>query len=154
MQSQCSCKLSMWRWNEMKWNEMKWNEMKWNEMKWNEMKWNEMKWNEMKWHDMTWDELSWDEMRWDEIWPSSQIPKFLQKIGLKKCSLLIKFFLKINDLRSSQRVPLQVACPPQIVYPCHPLLINPCSRCPNHMQSILNPMILLDVSYANLMFPL
>ena len=136
MHSHCSCKPSMWRWNEMKWNEMKWNEMKWNEMKWNEMRW---------------DEMRWDEMRFDHP-PKSQ--NSFKKIGLKKCFLLIKLFSKINDLRSSQRVPLQVACPPQIVYPCHPLLINPCSKCPNHMQSNLNPMILLDVSDANLMFPL
>ena len=98
------------------------------EMKWNEHE-NEMKWNEMRWN----------EMRFD---PPPKSQNSFKKIGLKKCFLLIKFFLKINDLRSSQRVPLQVACPPQIVYPCHPLLINPCSRCPNHMQSILNPMIL------------
>ena len=120
--------------------------------------------NEMKWSE--------DEMKDDHvmIWSSSQIPKFLKILDWKKCFLLIKFFLKINDLRSSQRVPLPVACLPQIVYPCHLLVINPCSKCPkphethpksndlldvsypNLMISIVNPMILLGVSYQNLMF--
>ena len=37
------------------------------------------------------------------IWSSPKIPKIW---NLKKCFLLIKFFKKINGLRSSQRVPL------------------------------------------------
>ena len=71
MNSQRSCKSSMWRWREMnEMNEMKWNDMTWHEMKWNKMKLkNNMKMkmkiqrNEMKWHKLKWTEMKWKEMK-------------------------------------------------------------------------------------------